>query len=1027
MNIRRLLVFCLAVFMICPVPAQENIIVCYNGSTTVSFSDASTTDKYLWQTKTNSTDWQTVKNWSIDKFVDLDNLTNSLSVRYLVDTITFDAIPDDTVDIATITVYEQFTAGTISTSQTICYNTLPSQLTGTNCTGGAMPYSYQWQYSTDGSNFTNISDATSLNYMPSALTQTTWYRLLYTSSSDCGTVFSNVIQVTVRPQFLAGMISGDQTICYNTAPLQLIRTSDCTGGDGSYSYQWQSSTNGTTFTNINGATGINYQPAALSQTTDYRLAFISGSDCGTVYSLAVRITVRPQIEAGTITGTQTICYNTTPDRFVFTTSPGGAGGAYTYQWFESDNASTFTAIPSATYNTYQAGNLTATKYYKVAVTSTICGTTDESNVITVTVRQEFLAGNISSPQTICYNTVPAQLTSTECSGGDGTYTYQWQESTDGTNFSNASGTGDTSLNFTPDALAQTTYFRLRYTSGSDCGTQYSNEIIITVYPDITAAVINTTTTNEICYNDIPSVISIQTPASGGNGTFTNQWQVKNGTVWTDIAGETGTFYQPGNLTVTTLYRLKSTSVYGCGDVLSNEITINVYSEIDAGIVSGTQTICYNTTPSMFIFTTTPSGAGNNYTYQWFESDNALTFTAIPSATNNTYQAGDLTATKYYKVTVTSTICGTTDESNVITVTVHQPFVTGTISGLDTICASTQPNQLSMTVNCSGGDNSYSYQWQKSTDAVNFRNINEATNTFYQPSLLTETTYFRLQFTSGSGCGTLYSNPVEIFVYPLPLSKDLVGDLIVCRNMIDVNYSLSTDQENIDYQWYITGGEITSDPNSNNITVHWGSTEGSGMLTLVQTNILTHCQLNTEYTIEITEDYAPNKTRILKKQNSNILICKEATPGIHYTWGFVDLNTQEEQIIPNSDYQYVQLPHLMDTTKYDYFVDLTYGNKLCTTRTLYLKDEIHNTNPQTTKLKVYPNPAKGHLSVAIQEDIKEDFIVSLNSIWGQAVFSKQYRGHEASKVLNFDFNLPPGVYYFVIQTKVEVLTRKVIIE
>ena len=50
------------------------------------------------------------------------------------------------------------------------------------------------------------------------LTADTDYRRAMISTSGCGTVYSNIIRVTVYGQLNGGTIGSDQSICYNTAP-----------------------------------------------------------------------------------------------------------------------------------------------------------------------------------------------------------------------------------------------------------------------------------------------------------------------------------------------------------------------------------------------------------------------------------------------------------------------------------------------------------------------------------------------------------------------------------------------------------------------------------------------------------------------------------------------------------------------------------------------------------------------------------------------------------------------------------------
>ena len=78
---------------------------------------------------------------------------------------------------ATLTVYDDLTAGSISAAQTICYNTAPAGLTeATAATGGTGAYTYQWESSTNNIAWTPIGGATSATYSPGALTTDTYYR-----------------------------------------------------------------------------------------------------------------------------------------------------------------------------------------------------------------------------------------------------------------------------------------------------------------------------------------------------------------------------------------------------------------------------------------------------------------------------------------------------------------------------------------------------------------------------------------------------------------------------------------------------------------------------------------------------------------------------------------------------------------------------------------------------------------------------------------------------------------------------------
>ena len=215
--------------------------------------------------------------------------------------------------------------GAIATNQTICYNNSPAAFTSTELPSGHDgTLEYKWQKSTTGagSDFSDILPlVTTETYAPGALTTTTWFKRL--SKVICETTWpaegeSNVVQMTVYPQFTAGAIeTTGQTICYNTDPSVIGNSTLASGGDNSISYQWQSSVIGD-FTDaliIDDAISSTYDPPVLTSTTTYRRLAKDGT-CNTTFTASDGtwiVTVRPQLTAGAIETTgQTICYSTDP-------------------------------------------------------------------------------------------------------------------------------------------------------------------------------------------------------------------------------------------------------------------------------------------------------------------------------------------------------------------------------------------------------------------------------------------------------------------------------------------------------------------------------------------------------------------------------------------------------------------------------------------------------------------------------------------------------------------------------------------
>jgi hypothetical protein len=169
--------------------------------------------------------------------------------------------------------------GTISPSSlTINSGESPGTIsTVASASGGDGTYSYQWESSTNGSTFSNITGATGISYSAPTLTQSTWYRRKVTDGASA-VAYSNVSAITVNSSLSGGTISPSSlTINSGESPGTISTVASASGGDGTYSYQWEISTNGSTFSNITGATGTSYSAPTLTQSTWYRRKVTDGA------------------------------------------------------------------------------------------------------------------------------------------------------------------------------------------------------------------------------------------------------------------------------------------------------------------------------------------------------------------------------------------------------------------------------------------------------------------------------------------------------------------------------------------------------------------------------------------------------------------------------------------------------------------------------------------------------------------------------------------------------------------------------
>lgn len=297
--------------------------------------------------------------------------------------------------------------------------------------------------------------------------------------------------VSTTTAFTPGSITsgGSQTINYGTTPA----TINCSAPSGgtcttpNFVYQWQQSPDNVNFYNVNGATGQNLSfSAAATQTMYYRRSSTETTGNNTGYTNVASVVLNPPspilpVNAGSVTPSpQYINYNTTPTSL---SSTGVSQGnyAYSYQWQSSPDNSTWTNIP-CNIPFYSPGNLTSTTFYRVAVTSN--SVTNYSTPATINVYPQLFGGSIS-PAFININagTSPGGLYCTTAIGGTGTYTYQWQSSTDGVNFSNVGGA--TSLTYVPGNLSAGTWYRVMVTSnGVTAYSSVAQVSIVSAAPDV---------------------------------------------------------------------------------------------------------------------------------------------------------------------------------------------------------------------------------------------------------------------------------------------------------------------------------------------------------------------------------------------------------------------------------------------------------------------------------------------------------------------------------------------------------------
>lgn len=408
-------------------------------------------------------------------------------------------------DVVTVNVNPQSVVGNISTNQSICSGSTPTDISLSNSTG-----TVQWQQASD-STFTiglvnlgaNSNTLTSSDI--GALSATRYYRARVTSGV-CPPAFSDFMTVNVDEQPIAGAVVVTNTnLCSgDSTNLEVF------GSVGNI--QWQIDSSGT-WQNILGGNTTTLTTSPLTSNSLFRVQ-VSNGVCPSVNSNTVNVNVSSLSNAGTIVSSDSIiCENSLAQLNI-------SGNVGNLQWQIQDNLGNWNNISGATGTSYNTTLLTENTSYRTIALSGVCEA-DTSNPFTVQVE------NVSNPgvasvdlTTVCEGTTVTL--STINSDGD----LQWQENTLGT-WQDIVGANDSIYTFNISNIGNNE-FRV-VSSNQVCNNASSNIVTVNVQEQSNAGVL-TSTNDTVCAQ---TTIFISSNNSVGNLT----WQILDDTNWVNILGQ----------------------------------------------------------------------------------------------------------------------------------------------------------------------------------------------------------------------------------------------------------------------------------------------------------------------------------------------------------------------------------------------------------------------------------------------------------------------------------------------------------
>jgi uncharacterized repeat protein (TIGR03803 family) len=446
-------------------------------------------------------------------------------------------------------------------------------------------------------------------------------KLDFSGSTGHTPQYGNLIEVNLTPNCISSTIptlaATNSSICIGSSSSLSISSGSL---NGATNWQWyRGSCAGIA---VGSGTSITVTPA--STTTYYARG--EGVCVTPGICASITITVEPNVNPGTVTGSSPLCINATATY----SSSGNAGGV----WSSSNNSVATVDAASGLVTAVAAG--TATITYTL---NSGCGFPLSASAA-LTVDPSANAGSVTGSSPLCINAT-ATYSSSGNTGG------VWSSS------NNSVATVDAASGLVTAVAAGTA--TITYTLNSGCGAPASSTASVTVNLTVNAGTV--TGSSPLCINGTATYSS-----SGSTGGV---WSSSNNAIATvDAASGLVTAVAAGTAIIT--YTLNS----GCGAPVSTSAALTVDANVNTGTVTGSSPLCINGTA-----TYSSSGDAGGV---WSSSNN--TIATVDAA------SGLVTAVAAGTAIITYTLnsgCGA-PVSTSATVNVNPNVNPGTVTGADSV-------------------------------------------------------------------------------------------------------------------------------------------------------------------------------------------------------------------------------------------------------------------------------------------------------------------------------------------------------
>ncbi|MFT3704296.1 MAG: T9SS type A sorting domain-containing protein [Agriterribacter sp.] len=707
-------------------------------------------------------------------------------------------------------------------------------VSATAAAGGAL--SYNWEVSINGgttwsavSNGGIYSGATTTSLVISSATVNYQYRANVTEAGSGYSATSSIFTITaIANTALAGTLDPTGfTNCVNAATGTTSLSVSPTGGTGSYSYQWSSSTTlGGTYTNIAGAIYSSYSPSLTTAGTLYYKVLIT-SGCLSRLSSGAQVVINGA-DISTVTNGSACSAGAVS---LSATATGG-----TINWYTAATGGTSIGTGSP----FNTPSISATTTYYVGTTLSSCSSNRQPVIASIvnTITLSSANFNVTYASNVCSG-AGSNITVTSTALVDGAYQFTYNITGSNT-VTGATATvnfvGGTGF-FTTSALVLPGSNTITITSvniGSCPVTPSSgNTIPFTVNSaSPSAASFNLSVSNGCSNEGSVATVSSTTLASGTyivTYNITGSNTVSSTTaqmVFTSGAPGTGTFALPtlGNVgsNVANATSIALLSSPDCSTPLlasSPSFASNKAAVVDGGTPKD---VCASNAVNI-----TGGSSAENYTaLTWSSSNGTGSFASNTtanalSATTYTPSAADITRGFAYMTLTATPASGCAVVAKTITLTISATSVGGTASGNQTISSGTQPT-TDLTLS---GNTGTITKWQKATNAgfTTPTDIANTTATLTGTAIgtLTTTTYFRAVSQSGTCTSAASSAAVVTVSGTMPITllyfnADCNGTGVLLRwsTATEINNDHFTIERSVDGSNWLAIRNVQGAGNSN---------------------------------------------------------------------------------------------------------------------------------------------------------------------------------------------------------------------